>query len=99
MKKQLILLTIVMLTGPIARAAVPDSDAPKSIVAPQVPIKAHAFSLKNVRLLDGPFKRAMDLDAQYLLDLEPDRLLSRFREFAGLEPKGKIYGGWESRGV
>ena len=34
-----------------------------------------------------------------LWDLEPDRLLSRFREYAGLKPKGKIYGGWESRGV
>jgi len=88
-----------MLTGPLALASVPEQDETKCKAAPKVPIKAYAFSLKDVRLLDGPFKKAMDRDAKYLLDLEPDRLLSRFREYAGLEPKGKIYGGWESRGV
>ena len=99
MKKLLILLTATVLIAPPARGAMSDQDETKNIVAPKVPIKAHAFSLKDVLLLDGPFKQAMGLDARYLLDLEPDRLLSRFREYAGLEPKGKIYGGWESRGV
>lgn len=99
MKKLLILLTAGLLTGPLVRGSVPDPDEMENRVTPNVPIKAHAFSLNDVRLLDGPFKKAMGLDAQYLLDLEPDRLLSRFREYAGLEPKGKIYGGWESRGV
>jgi len=78
---------------------VPEQDQTRDIVAPKVPIKAHPFSLNSVRLLDGPFKQAMELDGKYLLDLEPDRLLSRFREYAGLEPKGKIYGGWERLGV
>ncbi len=96
MKKLLILLTGVILTGPLASASEPDQ---KYKVTPKVPIEAHAFSLNDVRLLDGPFKKAMDLDAKYLLDLEPDRLLSRFREYAGLKPKGKIYGGWESQGI
>gem|GEM_PF-236136 len=68
-------------------------------IEPKIEFKAQAFELKNVRLLDGPFKTAMQLDAKYLLDLEPDRLLCRFHETAGLPPKGKIYGGWESRGV
>lgn len=58
-------------------------------------IITQSFELNDVRLLDGPFKKAMDLDAAYLLELEPDRLLSRFREYAGLEVKGKAYGGWE----
>jgi len=99
MKNLLIVLTSILLTGPLVRASVPDQDEGKCLVAPKVLLKARAFPLKDVRLLDGPFKKAMDLDAKYLLDLEPDRLLSRFREYAGLEPKGKIYGGWESRGV
>ena len=52
-----------------------------------------------MRLLDGPFKRAMALDAEYLLRLEPDRLLSWFRKEAGLKPKAEVYGGWEAQGV
>lgn len=51
--------------------------------------------LRQVRLLDGPYKQAQELDRAYLLRLEPDRLLHRFREFAGLKPKGEEYGGWE----
>jgi uncharacterized protein len=64
-----------------------------------IQLKAKAFDLGDVRLLEGPFKRAMSLDADYLLRLEPDRLLSWFRKEAGLKPKGEVYGGWESRGV
>ena len=58
-----------------------------------------AFDLADVRLLDGPFKKAMLLDAKYLLRLEPDRLLSWFRKEAGLKPKGEVYGGWEKRAL
>ena len=61
--------------------------------------EAHEFDLADVRLLDGPFKRAMALDADYLLRLEPDRLLSWFRKEAGLKPKAEVYGGWEAQGV
>ena len=68
-------------------------------VQPKIEMKAHPFNLEQVRLIDGPFKKAMELDANYLLEIEPDRLLSRFREFSGLEPKGKIYGGWESETI
>ena len=65
-------------------------------VGDRAPQKAYAFGLSNVRLLESPFKTAMDLDAKYLLSLEPDRLLSRFRRFAGLKPKAETYGGWET---
>jgi hypothetical protein len=61
--------------------------------------EARSFDLADVRLLDGPFKKAMKLDSEYLLRLEPDRFLSWFRKEAGLKPKGEVYGGWESRGV
>ncbi len=60
---------------------------------------ASAFSPGDVRLLDGPFRHAQDLDAQYLLSLEPDRLLAWYRKEAGLEPKAPVYKGWESQGV
>src|SRR5580692_3292490 len=34
---------------------------------------AKGFDLADVQLLNGPFKQAMDLNAKYLLSLEPDR--------------------------
>ncbi len=68
-------------------------------IAPKVPIKVTSYSLHDVRLLDGPFKNAMNLNGKYLLELEPDRLLHNFRKFAGLKPKGKIYGGWEKDSI
>jgi hypothetical protein len=55
-----------------------------------------AFDLRDVRLLDGPFRDAQERDARYLLSLEPDRLLHNFRANAGLAPKAAVYGGWES---
>ena len=60
---------------------------------------AAAFSLSQVRLLDGPFKHAQELDHAYLRALEPDRLLAGFRVEAGLEPKAPKYPNWESVGL
>jgi DUF1680 family protein len=57
------------------------------------------FKLGDVQLLEGPFKTAMERNAAYLLRLEPDRFLHNTRKYAGLEPKGALYGGWESQGI
>ncbi|MGC4074286.1 MAG: glycoside hydrolase family 127 protein [Nibricoccus sp.] len=57
------------------------------------------FPLTDVRLLDGPFKHAQDLDRTYLLALNPDRLLAPFRTSVGLEPKAPKYPNWESTGL
>jgi uncharacterized protein len=54
------------------------------------------FRLADVRLGEGPFLRAQKLDADYLLRLEPDRMLANFRGNAGLAPRAPVYGGWES---
>ena len=69
-------------------------------MAPVSDMKAWAFDLHDVRLLEGsPFKHAMDQDAAYLLELDPNRLLHRFYKNAGLPTKGDVYGGWESEGL
>jgi DUF1680 family protein len=60
-----------------------------------VPLKASAFPLQDVRLLDGPFKHAMELDEKYLLSLDVDRLLHNFRINAGLPSTAQPLGGWE----
>ena len=60
-----------------------------------VPLAAEPFPLSAVRLLEGPFKHAMELDRRYLLRLDPDRLLHNFRVQAGLPSRAKPLGGWE----
>ena len=65
----------------------------------EVELKAMPFSLSQVQLLDSPFKQAMERNAAYLLSLEPDRFLHNTRQYAGLTPKGELYGGWESQGI
>ncbi|HZI31929.1 MAG TPA: beta-L-arabinofuranosidase domain-containing protein, partial [Candidatus Binatia bacterium] len=54
------------------------------------------FNLTDVRLLDGPFREAMLRDQNYLLSLDPDRLLRNFRVNVGLPTDAKPLGGWES---
>src|SRR5215467_5121895 len=61
-------------------------------------LKVRPLPLNSVRLTGGPLKHAQELDAQYLLDLEPDRMLAYLRERAGLQPKAKGYGGWDGGG-
>lgn len=61
-------------------------------------LKVHPLPLSSVRLLGGPLKHAQDLDAKYLLELEPDRMLAYLRERAALQPKAKPYGGWDGGG-
>ncbi len=60
-----------------------------------VPLAARPLPLTAVRLTGGPLKAAQDLDAKYLLDLEPDRMLAHLRRRAGLEPRARGYGGWD----
>ena len=55
------------------------------------------FPLADVRLIEGPWRRAQALDGRYLLSLDPDRLLHAFRGNAGLPPRAPVYGGWESQ--
>src|SRR5258708_14820844 len=61
-----------------------------------IPIKARPFSLFEVRLREGPFKHAQELDRKYLLSLDPERLLHNFRVNAGLPSTAKPLGGWEA---
>jgi DUF1680 family protein len=68
-------------------------------VQPVIQIKARPFDLKQVRLLDGPFKDAMERDKKYLKELESDRLLHNFRVNAGLPSSAEPLGGWEKPDV
>jgi uncharacterized protein len=82
-----------------SQSYVPEKNNEKVKVQPVTNIKAYAFNLKDVKLLGGPFKNAMQLDSAYLMLLQPNRLLYRFHKNAGLPVKDSVYGGWESDGV
>jgi len=65
-------------------------------VEPAVQMEVWAFPLQEVRLLDGPFRRAMELDGKYLLSLDTDRLVRNFQVNAGLPAATEPLGGWEA---
>jgi hypothetical protein len=60
---------------------------------------ADLFPLSDVRLKPGPFLDAQTTDLNYLMAMEPDRLLAPFLREAGLEPRKPSYGNWESSGL
>ena len=59
---------------------------------------ARPLPLSAVRVTGGPLKRAQQLNADYLLKLEPDRMMAYYRKRAGLEPKAQGYPGWDGDG-
>lgn len=67
-------------------------------VANLAPVRAEPFDLADVRLLDSEFKRAMETDRAYLLELEPMRFLAFFQKHAGLL-EGDVFLGWEPKGL
>jgi len=82
-------VVMLMMAAPAAWAA------PAEQGDSDVPLAAKSFALSQVRLLDGPFRDAMRRDADYLLSLDPDRLLHSFRLNAGLPSQAEPLGGWE----
>lgn len=95
-KKLISILIVLFATWHPATAC---DECGKPIVKDVVAAKAKYFSIADVRLLDSPFKHAMELNAQWMNELDMDRLLSNFRTNAQLKPKGEPYGSWESMGI
>jgi len=100
MKKILLSLMGFAAAFCFGQSYIPEKNNSLLKVKPVIPVKAYAFNLKDVKLLEGsPFKNAMNKDEAYLLLLKPDRLLYRFYKNAGLPVKDSIYGGWETDGL
>ena len=79
MKK--IFLTLLAMTVMVAHA--------------QDKLYANEFPLGDVTLLDGPLKRARDLNITTLLKYDTDRLLAPYLKEAGLTPKAKSFPNWD----
>ena len=54
-------------------------------------LRAKAFDIAQVRLLDGPFHEARARDETYLLSLDTDRPLSGFRSEAGPRARQAVH--------
>jgi len=56
---------------------------------------SNEFPLADVKLLDGPFLHARELNIKVLLEYNVDRLLAGYRKEAGLPEKAKIFSNWD----
>ena len=65
-----------------------------SAIHAQDKLYSNEFPLGDVKLLDGPFKHARDLNIQVLLKYKVDRLLAPYRKEAGLIPRDSSYSNW-----
>ncbi|HEY3860436.1 MAG TPA: beta-L-arabinofuranosidase domain-containing protein [Verrucomicrobiae bacterium] len=85
-----------LILGSLAFSAA--AQTPASDIHP-VPLAAEPLPLSAVRLTGGPLQHAQELDAKYLLELQPNRMLYYLRLRAGLPNKtDEGYGGWDGGG-
>lgn len=92
------LLILISLTFTLYSCKQEDSRIKTS--GPEViSFKVLPFKLTDIKLLDGPFKHATELNIQSLLNYQPDRFLAKFRSEAGLQPKAEHYHGWEDNTI
>src|ERR1039457_6535947 len=90
---------IVILTTLFSSVAAPQTASTIQPITNVIPYATRPLPMSDVRLTGGPLKHAQDLDADYLLKLEPDRMLYYLRQRAGLEAKAQQgYGGWDGEG-
>jgi len=81
------LLTPAAIAGkPVSGGYAPDGTAGRTA----------AFPLPAVRLLDGPFRANQARNTDYLLFLDPERMLRSFRINYGLPTSAPPCGGWEA---
>jgi len=74
---------------------------PLTAAAPhgRVTVRARPLPLSAVRLKPSIWATAVETNRNYLLSLDPDRLLHNSRQGAGLRAKAPHYGGWENQGI
>lgn len=61
--------------------------------------KVVPFEITDVKLLEGEFLHATEMNEALLLNYEPDRFLAKFRLEAGLDAKAEHYHGWEDNTI
>lgn len=56
---------------------------------------SNTFPLGDVKILDGPFLKAQQLNLHVMEEYDTNRLLAPFLIEAGLEPKGELFDNWK----
>ncbi|MDO4582850.1 MAG: glycoside hydrolase family 127 protein [Planctomycetia bacterium] len=69
------------------------------LLVPSLPAEEMVFPETQVRLCEGPFLHAQEMNRKYLLELDADRLLAPYFREAGLPTQASPYGNWESSGL
>ncbi|MGQ9801371.1 MAG: beta-L-arabinofuranosidase domain-containing protein [Candidatus Saccharicenans sp.] len=93
----LIILTLLTALPAFSQTFVQPRD-PKARATQDMLVRALPVPLNKIRLTGGPLLKAQQLTMDYLLKLEPDRMLALYRQVAGLKPKAEPYGGWDGPG-
>lgn len=99
MKKRFWLAALMGLCLTDAFAQYPGQSEACMKVPVQVPLKALSFDYADVRLLDGPFKRAMEVNQRWLKEADVERFMHNYRVTAGLKTNVEAFGGWEGLDV
>ena len=99
MKKYIGLVALMGLCLTDAFAQYPGQSEACMKVPVQVPLKALSFDYADVRLLDGPFKRAMEVNQRWLKEADVERFMHNYRVTAGLKTNAEAFGGWEGLDV
>ena len=99
MKKRFWLAALMGLCLADAFAQYPGQSEACMKVPVQVPLKALSFDYADVRLLDGPFKRAMEVNQRWLKEADVERFMHNYRVTAGLKTNAEAFGGWEGLDV
>jgi DUF1680 family protein len=96
--KNLFILASLLLYS-LSGCSIQDQSYVKSTGPEVISFRVLPFEIKDIKLLDGPFLHATELDIKTLLNYVPDRLLARFYTEAGLKPKADHYMGWENESL
>ena len=86
---------VAAVVAPAGSASVPPQRAFRG-PHETVELKAVAFPLNQVRLLDSPFLKATQINEEWLASLPVDRLVHNFRVNANLSSAAQPLGGWEA---
>ncbi|MEO5910518.1 MAG: glycoside hydrolase family 127 protein [Pelobium sp.] len=64
-------------------------------ISAQEKLYPNMFPVEDVKLLEGPFQHARDLNIKTLLEYDTDRLLAPYLKEAGLPAKAESYKNWD----